>query len=79
LFEAHAGRVPVFLCLRRPGGEIIFVETHEKFSVTPSAALEKAVDDLFGEETWYARVDTALPERQRRQWERRENGNGAEE
>jgi hypothetical protein len=69
--------VPVFLCLRRPNGEIVFIETHEKFSVTPSAELQQAVDDLFGEETWYARVDTSLPERARKPWERRE-GNGGE-
>jgi DNA polymerase-3 subunit alpha len=77
LCEAHPGRVPVFLCLRRPNGEIVFIETHEKFSVTPSAELQQAVDDLFGEETWYARVDTSLPERARKPWERRE-GNGGE-
>ena len=75
LAETHAGRVPLFLCLRRPGGELIFIETHEKFFVTPSAPLQQAVDDLFGEETYYAKVDTTLPERQRKSWERRsENG-----
>ncbi|HEU0008451.1 MAG TPA: DNA polymerase III subunit alpha [Verrucomicrobiae bacterium] len=79
LCEAHPGRVPVFLCLRRPGGEIVFIETHEKFSVTPSAELQQAVDDLFGEDTWYARVDTSLPERSRKPWERRESNGGENE
>jgi DNA polymerase-3 subunit alpha len=79
LCEAHPGRVPVFLCLRRPEGEIVFIETHEKFYVTPSAALQQAVDDLFGEDTWYARVDTSLPERQRKPWERRESNGGDDE
>src|SRR5437868_9840194 len=74
LCEAHPGRVPVFLCLRKPGGELIFIETHEKFYVTPSVALQQAVDDLFGEETYYVKVDTSLPERQRKPWEARENG-----
>jgi DNA polymerase-3 subunit alpha len=60
LAEAHAGRVPLFLCLRRPGGELIFIETHEKYSVTPSQPLQQTVDDLFGEETYYAKVDTSL-------------------
>jgi hypothetical protein len=33
------------------------------------------VDDLFGEDTYYAKVDTTLPERQKRTWERKsENG-----
>jgi len=73
--ESNAGRVPVFLCLRRPGGEMVFIESHEKYSVTPSAQLQQSVDGLFGEETYYARVDNTLPERQRRSWERRgENG-----
>ncbi len=79
LCEAHAGRVPVFLCLRRPAGEVIFIETHDRFFVTPSSALQQAVDDLFGEETYYPKVDTTLPERVRKPWERRENGNSGEE
>jgi DNA polymerase-3 subunit alpha len=75
LCEAHRGRVPTFLCLRRPGGELIFIETHENYSVAPTQQFQQAVDDLFGEDTYYAKVDTALPERQKRAWERRaENG-----
>jgi DNA polymerase-3 subunit alpha len=75
--QAHAGRVPLFLCLRRPAGELIFIETHERFNVAPSLALQQAVDDQFGEETYYAKVDTTPPERPRRAWERR--GGGEEE
>ncbi len=78
LAQAHAGRVPLFLCLRRPAGELIFIETHERFSVTPSLALLKAADDQFGEETYYAKVDTTPPERQRRAWERKSESNGDE-
>jgi DNA polymerase-3 subunit alpha len=75
LCEAHRGRVPTFLCLRRAGGELIFVETHENYSVTPTQQFQQAVDDLFGEDTYYAKVDTSLPERQKRAWERKgENG-----
>ena len=74
--EASAGRVPVFLCLKRPGGEMIFIESHEKYFVTPTRQLQQSVDDLFGEETYYARVDNTLPERTRRAWERKpDNGN----
>jgi DNA polymerase-3 subunit alpha len=76
LCQAHSGRVPVFLCLRKPGGELIFIETHENFFVTPSVNLQKAVDELFGEETYYAKVDNTLPERPRKVWERRDNANG---
>ena len=75
LCETNRGRVPTFLCLRRPGGELIFIETHENYSVTPTQQFQQSVDDLFGEETYYAKVDTALPERQKRAWERKpENG-----
>ena len=75
--QAHPGRVPLFLCLRRPAGELIFIEAHDRFHVAPSVALQQAVDDQFGEETYYAKVDTTPPERPRRAWERR--GGGEEE
>ena len=71
LVTAHPGRVPLYLCLIRPSGQLIFVETHERYFVTPSLPLQQAVDDLFGEETYYAKVDTSLPERQKRAWERK--------
>jgi hypothetical protein len=33
------------------------------------------VDELFGEDTYYAKVDMSLPERPKRAWERKaENG-----
>ncbi len=76
LLEGHQGKCPLFLCLIRPSGEIIFMETHEKFFVTPSVQLQKAVDEAFGEETYYAKADTSVPERPQRPWERR---NGREE
>jgi REP element-mobilizing transposase RayT len=79
LVAAHRGKCPLFLCFQRPGGEVIFVETHESFSVMPSTAFQQAADAMFGEATYYAKVDTSLPERQQRRWERRaengENGN----
>ncbi|HEY5915135.1 MAG TPA: DNA polymerase III subunit alpha [Verrucomicrobiae bacterium] len=70
LISAHAGKCPLFLCFRRPTGEVIFIETHEKFFVTPSQALAVAANNRFGEETYYAKVDTSLPERALRRWER---------
>jgi DNA polymerase III subunit alpha len=71
LVSRHAGKVPLLLCFRRPTGEVAFVETHDRFWVTPSVELQKAADEMFGEETYYAAVDTTLPERQQRRWERR--------
>jgi len=77
--SANGGKCPLFLCLRRAGGELVFIETHEKFSVAPSRELQRCVDEQFGEETYYAKVDTTLPERTPRRWETKSNGNGAEE
>jgi len=55
----------------RPSGERVFIETHDKYFVTPSTQLQQAADAMFGEETYYPKVDTTLPERQQRRWERR--------
>jgi len=71
MVAGFSGRCPLFLCFKRPAGEIIFVETHERFHVTASVELQKAVDGLFGEETYYAKVDSSLPERAPRRWERK--------
>lgn len=78
LIAAHAGKCPLFLCFMRPSGEVVFVETHERYFVAPSRELQQAADELFGEETYYAKVDTALPERQQRRWERKSESNGEE-
>jgi DNA polymerase-3 subunit alpha len=79
LVAAHPGKCPLLLCFMRPGGEVIFVDTNERFSVTPSLKLQQEADARFGEETYYAKVDTTLPERAPRRWERKaESGNGEE-
>jgi DNA polymerase-3 subunit alpha len=63
LVTAHPGKCPLFLCFMRPTGEVIFVETHEKFFVNPSRQLEEEANRLFGDDTYYAKVDATLPER----------------
>ncbi|MGC9942028.1 MAG: DNA polymerase III subunit alpha [Verrucomicrobiota bacterium] len=78
LFAAHPGKCPVFLCFMLPGGEMIFVETHERFGVTPSLELEHAVNKMLGEKTYYAKVDMTLPERQKRSWERKSDAGDEE-
>jgi DNA polymerase-3 subunit alpha len=78
LAEAHRGNCPLFLCLIQPGGELVFIETHESFAVLPSRQLQEAADHAFGKDTYYAKVDTSLPERAKRQWERRPEDNGGE-
>ncbi|MFA6545882.1 MAG: DNA polymerase III subunit alpha, partial [Limisphaerales bacterium] len=77
--QAHPGRCPLFLCIRRPAGELIFIETHDRFHVAASIGLQKAVDEQFGEEAYYAKVDTTPPERPRRAWERRGGGDSGED
>lgn len=75
LVTNHAGRIPLFLCVRQPQGEQVFIETHDKFSVTPSHRFQKEADELFGRETYYPKVDVSLPERTKRQWEKKsDNG-----
>ena len=71
LIIAHPGRCPLFLCFSKPTGEKIFVETHERYFVAPSRELQQAADELFGEETYFAKVDTSLPERVQRRWEKK--------
>ena len=78
LVAAHPGKCPLLLCFMRPGGEVVFVDTNERFNVTPSLKLQQEADARFGEETYYAKVDTTPPERAPRRWERK-NGNGGEE
>ncbi len=77
LVVAHSGHCPLFLCFMRPAGEVIFVEANERFFVTPSRELQQAADKLFGEETYYVKVDTSLPERAPRRWERKPELAGA--
>ncbi len=78
LVAAHPGKCPLLLCFVRPTGEMVFIETHERFFVTPSRELQQAADELLGEETYYAKADTALPERAPRRWERKPELVGAE-
>jgi DNA polymerase-3 subunit alpha len=78
LAAAHPGKCPLLLCFMQPGGEVVFVDTNERFNVAPSLELQQEADARFGEETYYAKVDTNLPERAPRRWERK-NGNGGEE
>jgi DNA polymerase-3 subunit alpha len=76
LVATHAGKCPLFLCFMRPEGATVFVGTHEKFGVTPSLELERAANKIFGEETYYAKVDTSLPEKTRRSWEKKNDSGG---
>jgi DNA polymerase-3 subunit alpha len=73
------GKCPLFLRIRLPGGEQVFIETHDKYFLAPSRELQKAADDLLGAETYYARVDTSVPEAKKRAWERKSEPAAADE
>lgn len=72
LVKAHPGKCPLYLCMMEPGGEVIFIETHERYHICPSLQFQQAADELFGKDTYYAKVDTTLPERTPRRWEKKE-------
>jgi DNA polymerase-3 subunit alpha len=79
LVAAHAGKCPLLLCFMQPGGGTVFMDTNERFSVTPSLKLQREADARFGEDTYYAKVDTSPPERTPRRWERKNGSNGGGE
>jgi DNA polymerase-3 subunit alpha len=79
LLEAHRGKCPLLLCFAQPGNRLVYVGTHDRFNVVPSLALQHAVDEMFGRNTYYAKVDTALPERTARRWERKGANGGDDE
>jgi DNA polymerase-3 subunit alpha len=79
LVAAHPGKCPLLLCFMQPGGGTVFMDTNERFSVTPSLKLQHEADARFGEDTYYAKVDTSPPERAPRRWERKNGYNGGGE
>ena len=79
LVAAHPGKCPLFLCFMRAAGGAIFIEAHDKFFVTPSHQLQQDADARFGEDTYYAKVDTSLPEKAKRSWERKPSNGGGDE
>jgi DNA polymerase-3 subunit alpha len=79
LVASHAGKCPLFLCFIKPTGEKIYIETHDKYFVLPSRELQQAADELFGEQTYYAKADTSLPERVQRRWERKPDSGGGDD
>ena len=77
LATSHAGRCPLFLCIRQQDGRLVFIDTSEKYFVRPSVKLRDEVNGMLGPDSCYAKVDTTLPAPAKRQWQRKEtNGNG---
>ena len=77
LLTAHRGGIPILLRLNQPDGVLLYLEVSEHYAVTPSKALQDEVDGMFGEGTYFPKVDLSLPERTQRRWERKSgDGNG---
>ncbi|MDP6306708.1 MAG: DNA polymerase III subunit alpha [Verrucomicrobiota bacterium] len=77
LATSHAGRCPLFLCIRQQNGRLVFIDTSEKHFVRPSVKLRDEVNEMLGADSYYAKVDKTLPEPAKRQWQRKEaKGNG---
>ncbi len=77
LLRAHPGACPVLFCFRRDDGQLVFMETGEQFSVTPTDQFVADVEAVLGEDTVYLKVDgeklnQAPPAR--RPWEKKAAG-----
>ncbi len=73
LVQQFPGKVPLFLRIRHPkNNALISIEVNDRYFVAPSREFQKAINDLLGEETFYAKVDTSLPEPRKRAWEKKE-------
>jgi hypothetical protein len=72
IVSQHPGKCPLFLCIRQPGGEQVYVEANERYQVAASRDFQRAIEELFGADAYHPRVDTSVPERQKRAWEKRE-------
>jgi hypothetical protein len=70
------GSVVLYVCIRMPGGESVWIEPNDRYHVTPAREFENAIVALFGPESYQVKVDNSLPERAQRRWEKRGNGGG---
>lgn len=76
--EANKGRCPLFLRVRMAGGEQVYIEASDRYSVNPTPELRAAFNDLLGSDVYYAKVNHTLPERERPSWARKGNKNGGD-
>ncbi len=79
LVQRHPGKCQLLLAFRQPTGEWVYIEVNERYFVAPSRDLQKEVDELFGPDTYYVKVDNTLPERIARRWERKPDAGDSEE
>jgi DNA polymerase-3 subunit alpha len=74
--ESHRGTIPLYLVIQMPGGEQAYLETNERYSISPSPSFEKAIDEVFGMGAFRPISDRTLPERPARKWEKKSGGGG---
>jgi DNA polymerase-3 subunit alpha len=79
IMASFPGKCPVFLCIRTTGSALVFIETHEKHGISPCREFQMAIEEKFGEKTYYASVDAELPQREKRKWEKKSGGGGDDE
>ena len=69
---SHPGRCPLYFCFKQEDGRLVFVESGEKHYVKPSERLRDEVNDLLGQAgSYYAKVDTSLPDPPKRRWQKK--------
>ena len=70
---SHPGRCPLYFCFKQEDGRLA-VESGEKHYVKPSERLRDEVNDLLGQAgSYYAKVDTSLPDPPKRRWQKKES------
>ncbi|MCP5528292.1 MAG: DNA polymerase III subunit alpha [Verrucomicrobiales bacterium] len=74
--RAHTGSCGVILVVRTPEGASVFLEPGSGFRVGPSLELEGEVEDLLGRGAYVPKLDDALPEPQKKRWQKRRDDNG---
>ncbi|MBI3985397.1 MAG: DNA polymerase III subunit alpha, partial [Lentisphaerae bacterium] len=72
ILQRHPGRIPVFFCLKFPGGEEVFLDSDRAFHVVPRDALIHEIEQLLGENSLYV---APIKKACRKNPERRYNGN----
>jgi len=68
----------LFLRVRREDGRLVYLDTSDRYFVRPSEQLRAEVNELLGSDSYYAMVDTTLPEPAKRSWPRKQTNGGGE-
>ncbi|MGN6552484.1 MAG: DNA polymerase III subunit alpha [Verrucomicrobiota bacterium] len=78
LVTAHPGKCQLFLRMEHTSGGFIYIDVHDRYRISPSIEFQQAIEQKFGHGTYSAVVDTALPERTQRRWEKKPDTGGDE-